>query len=89
MHLQWLRRIDGALWLCAGSAGLAYGREQPAEKFVLDAWGEYAIVSYAHGSIGVEFRRVPFDRERVVAAILAADMPERLAFDLVARWRRR
>lgn len=38
-------------------------------------WSEYAVLTAEDGRIGVEFRRIPFDVEELVAAAQAADFP--------------
>jgi predicted phosphodiesterase len=53
-HLQWARRIDGALFVNPGSVGLAYDRF--TDPPVVAQVAEYAIVTRA----SVEFRRVPW-----------------------------
>ena len=75
VHLQWLRRVDESVWLCAGSAGLAYDRDRRDGAVALDPWAESAIVSYDDGRLGVEFRRVPFDVEEYVGVLRASDFP--------------
>ena len=75
VHLQWQRRVGSAVWLCAGSVGLVYANEEPAEALRLDPWAEYAIVDFENGCLGVELRRVPFDVEAYVQALLASGRP--------------
>jgi predicted phosphodiesterase len=83
VHLQWLRRIGGAFWACAGSAGLAYAHKEPLDEQPFEPWAEYAIVS---GSpLRIEFRRVPFETAGVVSAIRASGMPD--AELQAAQWR--
>ena len=73
-HQQWARRLGERYYVNPGSVGLAYDHHQPEETFRADPHAEYAIVS-ADGSVAVEFRRVPYDREAVLAAIEASGMP--------------
>jgi predicted phosphodiesterase len=74
VHQQWARRLGDRYLVNPGSVGLAYDHHQPEETFRADPHAEYAIVS-VDGSIGVEFRRVPYAREDVLAAIEASGMP--------------
>jgi predicted phosphodiesterase len=84
-HLQWTRRLGERYYVNPGSVGLAYDHNQPEESFRADPYAEYAIVSLGDGAVGVEFRRVAFDADAVVAAIEASGMPYP---DRVARfWR--
>jgi predicted phosphodiesterase len=74
-HLQWTRRLGRRYYVNPGSVGLAYDHHQPEESFRADPYAEYAIVSLADEGVGVEFRRVPFDREAVLRAIEESGMP--------------
>jgi predicted phosphodiesterase len=83
VHLQWLRRFGETLWFSVGSAGLVWEHREPLDAIPFLPWSEYAIVD---DELRVEFRRVPFDVEELIAAARAADFPhfERWA----AQWRR-
>jgi predicted phosphodiesterase len=59
VHLQWLRRFGRTLWFCAGAIGVG-------------PWCEYAFVDE---QLALEFRRVPFDVEGLLAAGRANDFP--------------
>ena len=74
-HLQWTRRLGDRFFVNPGSVGLAYDHRQPVEAFRADPYAEYGIVSASNGSVGVEFRRIPFDREAVLHAIEESGMP--------------
>jgi predicted phosphodiesterase len=70
VHQQWLRRFDATLWFCVGAIGV---------------WPfcEYALVD---DELAIEFRRVPFDVEELVAAARVKDFP---GFDdWSATWKR-
>jgi predicted phosphodiesterase len=83
VHLQWLRRVGGAFWACAGSAGLAYQHSEPLDEQPFEPWAEYAIVG---GSpLRIEFRRVPFASSEVVRAIRDSGIPD--AELAAAQWR--
>jgi predicted phosphodiesterase len=75
-HLQFIRRRGASLFVNPGSAGLAYGYDQPRDAIRFDPWAEYAVVS-DDGALAIEFRRVPFDSAEVVRAFDAAGEGER------------
>lgn len=60
VHQQWLRRYDRTLWFCVGAIGV--GRSC-----------EYALVD--DESLAVEFRRIPFDLDELIADARAKDFP--------------
>ena len=60
VHQQWLRRFDRTLWFCVGAIGV--GR-----------WCEYALVD--DETLAVEFRRIPFDVDELIATARAKDFP--------------
>ena len=72
VHLQWLRRFGRRLWFCAGSVGLVYEHQEPMPDVPFQPWSEYALVG---DDLSVEFRRVPFDVEELLAAARATDFP--------------
>jgi predicted phosphodiesterase len=80
-HTQWARYVDGALYVNPGSVGAAYDRHQPPRDFRYTSVAEYAVVT---GS-GVEFRRIPYKLEAVLAAGRAAGWPHWALEE--ARWR--
>jgi len=60
VHQQWLRRFERTLWFCVGAVGV--GR-----------WCEYALVD--DESLAIEFRRIPFDVDELIATARAKDFP--------------
>jgi predicted phosphodiesterase len=80
VHLQWLRRVRGTLWLCAGSVGLVYEHQEPMDEVPFLPFSEYAVLTAAEGRVDVEFRRIGLDVEELLAAARAARMPD------VERW---
>ena len=80
VHLQWSRRVRGTLWLCAGSVGLVYEHREPLDEVPFVPVSEYAVLTVDKDRLGVEFRRVPFDVEELLAAARATDFPD------VERW---
>jgi predicted phosphodiesterase len=70
VHQQWLRRFGRTLWFCVGAIGVG-------------PWCEYALVD--DETLAVEFRRIPFDVDELIAAGRANDFPH---FDRwIASWR--
>lgn len=69
VHQQWLRRFDRTLWFCVGAIGISH-------------WCEYALVD--NETLAIEFRRIPFDLDEVLAAARAVDFPH--YDDWAAKW---
>ena len=57
-HLQWTRRIGGALFVNPGSVGLSYDRH--IDPPVIRSLAEWALVTVQDGAVAVEFRQVPY-----------------------------
>jgi predicted phosphodiesterase len=72
VHLQWLRRFSDVLWFCVGSVGLVYEHKEPMDEAPFLPWSEYALLT----DMAVEFRRVPFDVEELIAAARTAGFPD-------------
>jgi predicted phosphodiesterase len=87
VHLQWLRRYGDSTFLNPGSVGLAYDHAQPADTddLRIDAIAEYARLDVEGDLLQIAFRRIPLDRDAVLAAIDASGMPH--ADYLRAAWR--
>ncbi|MFL5938041.1 MAG: metallophosphoesterase family protein [Gaiellaceae bacterium] len=87
VHLQWLRRYGDSTFLNPGSVGLAYDHAQPADTddLRIDAIAEYARLDVDGELLQIAFRRIPLDRDAVLAAIDASGMPH--ADYLRAAWR--
>ena len=69
VHQQWLRRFDRTLWFCVGAIGIS-------------RWCEYALVD--NDTLAIEFRRISFDLDELLAAARAADFPH--CDDWAAKW---
>ena len=70
VHQQWLRRFDETLWFCVGAIGIS-------------RHCEYALADSE--TLAVEFRRVAYDVDDLIAAARANDFPP---FDRwVAQWK--
>jgi predicted phosphodiesterase len=80
VHLQWLRRVRGTLWFCAGSVGLVYEHSEPLDEVPFLPYSEYAVLTADDGRLEVQFRRIGFDVEALIAAARQADFPD------VERW---
>jgi predicted phosphodiesterase len=80
VHLQWLRRVRGTLWFCAGSVGLVYEHSEPLDEVPFLPYSEYAVLTADDGRLDVEFRRIAFAVEELITAARAADFPD------VDRW---
>jgi predicted phosphodiesterase len=85
-HLQWTRRLRSALFVNPGSVGLAYDRHQPPDDFRTTPIAEYALLHAGANGVAVEFRRVPFDLDRLLAAAAANGRPQ--ADEYAEQWRR-
>jgi predicted phosphodiesterase len=72
-HLQWTRRIGDALYVNPGSVGLSYDRHP--DPPVLRPLAEWALVTAAEGSVGVEFRQVRYAVEAFAAAARQSGRP--------------
>jgi putative phosphoesterase len=86
VHLQWLRRVERKLWFSVGSAGLVWEHKDPLDERPFDPWAEYAVLTADDGKFRVEFRRVPFDVNELLAAYRASGMPD--AEWHVSQWKR-
>ena len=84
VHLQWLRRVGSTLWFSVGSVGLVWEHKEPLDDQPFEPFSEYALVD--GDSLAVEFRRIPFDVDELIAAARAKGFPdfERWA----AQWKR-
>ena len=74
-HTQQLRHLEHASYFNPGSIGLAYIWQILGEKFEVAARAEYAIVTSEAENMGITFRRVPFDLEKLTNIIRASGRP--------------
>ena len=75
-HQQWARRLGDAYYVNPGSVGLPVDHLQEDERDPkADRAAEYAVLT-VDGGVTIEFRRIPFDVDEVVAAIEASGMPD-------------
>jgi len=76
-HQQFMRRRGRSTFVNPGSVGLSYDHATVEEIVRFDPWAAWTVVETDGDALSIEFRRAPFDRERVAAAIGAGTMPEK------------
>lgn len=74
-HTQYIRRLGDTFFFNPGSVGFAYSHQQPFDDFRADPWTEYAILTHEDGRLGLEFRRVPYDAQAMIAIYLNSGRP--------------
>jgi predicted phosphodiesterase len=74
-HQQFARRRGASTFVNPGSVGLSYDHALVDEGVRFDPWAAWAVVDVDDDLVSVEFRRAPFEREQVAAAIEASTMP--------------
>jgi hypothetical protein len=74
VHLQWLCRFGQLFWFCVGSVGLVWEHKEPLDDKPFEPFSEYALVD--DETLAVEFRRIPFDVEELIATARAKDFPD-------------
>ncbi len=74
-HSPFLRRYRDALLINPGSVGLPLTVSTADGEIRHPAYAEYARVRSQGPGLAVEFRRVPYPLDRLVAAVRASDMP--------------
>jgi hypothetical protein len=55
--------------------GVSFDRNQPEDNFQLDHRAEYAVLASSEGRLSLEFRRVPFDVNKHIEALIASGRP--------------
>jgi putative phosphoesterase len=73
-HLHLLRMHRGRMIVNPGSVGLAY-EFFPDGGVRFPPWAEFAILTTAGEAIDIAFRRIPYDRDATVRAMVARGMP--------------
>ncbi|HKG26323.1 MAG TPA: metallophosphoesterase family protein [Thermomicrobiales bacterium] len=85
-HTQQLRHLGESFFFNPGSVSLPFRRALAESPPRVGRWAEYAVLTAEEdGGVRIEFRRVAYDVERSVAAILGSGMPE--AERLAGRYR--
>jgi predicted phosphodiesterase len=76
-HLQQIRQLGENFFFNPGSVSLPDRRDAPQGTRRVNRWAEYAILTVeADGYEALEFRRVPYDIDALVALIAASGMPD-------------
>ena len=76
-HLQQMRQLGESFFFNPGSVSLPDRRDLPGRGRKVNRWAEYAILTVeSSGLETLEFRRVPYDIEAMLATIAASGMPE-------------
>lgn len=76
-HLQQIRQLGENFFFNPGSVSLPDRRDTPDGQRRVNRWAEYAILTVeANGREALEFRRVPYDIEALIALIEASGMPD-------------
>ena len=78
-HLQQIRPIAHSFFFNPGSIGLAWSHQQPMFLF---SQAEYAILTLRNETTSLEFRRVPFDTNKMIQIYRTSHRP--YANDLIA-----
>ena len=74
-HIRMLRAHRGREVVNPGSVGLAY-QFFPDGSVRVPPWAEFAMLSEADpGVVSIDFRRVPYDRDATVLAMIECEMP--------------
>jgi diadenosine tetraphosphatase ApaH/serine/threonine PP2A family protein phosphatase len=73
-HIRLLRTYRGQMIVNPGSVGLAY-EFFPDGGVRVPPWAEIAILSTSGEAIDIAFRRIPYDRDATVRAMVARYMP--------------
>ena len=75
-HLQQIRDITGPFFFFnPGSVGLPYNRHLPEDKFYINPWAEYAVLTSEGRLTRLELRRVPYDIEALIGVYEQSGIP--------------
>lgn len=75
-HMQQTRRLGAdSFFFNPGSVGFAYSHYLPEGGFHADAWAEYAVLTINTGSVGLEFRRAPYDVKTLLGIYRSSGRP--------------
>jgi predicted phosphodiesterase len=76
-HMQQIRRLGttDSFFFNPGSVGFAYSHQQTEDDFRADPWAEYAVLTAEPLKLSLDFRRVPFDVQALVAIYRASGRP--------------
>lgn len=85
-HVQFLRRVGDTFHFNPGSVGMAYSPQESEDDLHNDAMAEYAVLTVVDDRVGLEFRRVPYDANAVIANYRASGRP--FADDMIRQYTR-
>jgi predicted phosphodiesterase len=74
-HLQMLRRRPDSLYANVGSVGLPFSEAPSGGSLRVSRWAEYSLATVDERGLTLEFRRVPYDVDELLAAVRAGGMP--------------
>jgi predicted phosphodiesterase len=74
-HLQMLRRRSASLYGNVGSVGLPFSDGPFGGSLRVSRWAEYGLATVDERGLTLEFRRVPYDVDELLAAARASRMP--------------
>ncbi len=74
-HLQMLRRRPDSLFGNVGSVGLPFSDGPFGGSLQVSRWAEYGLATVDESGLTLEFRRVPYDVDEMLAAARASGMP--------------
>jgi predicted phosphodiesterase len=86
VHLQFVRHLGRTFHFNPGSVGLAYRHDQDRSRPRLDPWAEYAVLDSQDERLALEFRRVPYGVEALVASFRDSGRPH--AGEMIEAYRR-
>jgi putative phosphoesterase len=85
-HAQQIRRLGDLFFFNPGSVGFAFSQYQPDGQFHADPWADYAILTARNGQVSVEFRRIPFDVDKLIRIYRDSGRP--FAEDAIAQYQK-
>lgn len=74
-HVQFVRQIGQGFHFNPGSVGFAYRHGQDESVLKCDHFAEYGILEVNEDGLGLEFRRVPFEVEKLVSIYKTCGRP--------------
>jgi putative phosphoesterase len=85
-HTQQVRRCGELFFFNPGSVGFPFSSYQTGSILHIDAWAEYAILSVEQGNVDLQFRRLPYDVNRVIEIYRNSGRP--FAEDAIAQYKK-
>ncbi len=75
-HVQFIQHLGRTFHFNPGSVGFAYGHNQVKEStFRANSWAEYAVLTVTEERLALEFRRVPYAAEELIATYRVSNRP--------------